>query len=113
MEDFYLANLSRYYELVTAQNVALRSLDPVNVKSASKTAAGSEIVVSARIRPLLPEDVSAGFPQATFERKCEESIVDIHDLYNYPWGKPILKVRALSPSTCYHTVERHVILMMC
>jgi kinesin family protein 2/24 len=56
-------------------------------------AASPDIVVSARIRPLLNEDVAAGFPCAVFPRSAQNAVVDIHDLYNHPRGRPILKAR--------------------
>ncbi|RYP20475.1 hypothetical protein DL765_002774 [Monosporascus sp. GIB2] len=49
------------------------------------------MVVSARVRPLLDEDVAAGFPCAVFPRPAQAGVVDIHDLYNHPRGRPILK----------------------
>ncbi|RYP73691.1 hypothetical protein DL769_004162 [Monosporascus sp. CRB-8-3] len=49
------------------------------------------MVVSARVRPLLDEDIAAGFPCAVFPRPAQAGVVDIHDLYNHPRGRPILK----------------------
>ncbi|KAH7024664.1 P-loop containing nucleoside triphosphate hydrolase protein [Microdochium trichocladiopsis] len=49
------------------------------------------MVVSARIRPWLDEDRAAGFPNAMFPRSQEQGVVDIHDLYNHPRGRPVLK----------------------
>ncbi|KAI1779191.1 P-loop containing nucleoside triphosphate hydrolase protein [Hypoxylon cercidicola] len=49
------------------------------------------MVVSARIRPHLDEDLASGFPCALFPRAGQPNVVDIHDLYNHPRGNPILK----------------------
>jgi kinesin family protein 2/24 len=90
MDQFLLKNAAQYQVLVN-------SFNPTLVPRMTKTAAGttsSDMVVSARIRPLLKKDVTAGFPCAIFPRSAETGVVDIHDLYNHPRGRPILKVRS-------------------
>lgn len=89
MDRFYLENATLYKTLVKG----------LNAKSASQTTKVSsgtcnpDMVVSARIRPLSEEDVSAGFPNAIFPLSGQAGEVDIHDLYNHPRGRPVLKVR--------------------
>jgi kinesin family protein 2/24 len=89
MDKFLLQNVARYQELVSA-------FDPKSAPHTGSIAAGTtspDMIVSARIRPLLKKDNASGFPGAIFPRPDEEGVVDIHDLYNHPRGRPILKVR--------------------
>jgi kinesin family protein 2/24 len=89
MDKFYLNNAAQYQTLVKA-------LSPTPVPQLAKVVAGTtsaSMVVGARIRPLLNNDIDAGFPCAMFPRSAQTSVVDIHDLYNHPRGRPILKVR--------------------
>ncbi|KAB5526384.1 kinesin motor domain-containing protein [Coniochaeta sp. 2T2.1] len=73
------------------------------------------MVVAARVRPLLDEDTAAGFPRAVFPRSDGTGVVNIHDLYNHPKGRPILKsfnyeVDSLfdSKATTEEIYEKHV-----
>jgi kinesin family protein 2/24 len=88
MDRFLLENVALYQTLV-------KSFSPPSVPRTAKVATGTtspNMVVSARVRPLLKEDVAAGFPCAVFPRSAQTGVVDIHDLYNHPRGRPILKV---------------------
>jgi kinesin family member 2/24 len=96
MEAFYLANVARYQDLIETQKADISRANETESAKVSASSDDSDIIVSARIRPLLADDIAAGFPRAIYVRPYEPEILDIHDLYNYPWGKPILKVR--SPS---------------
>lgn len=91
MDRFYLENAALYRAFVKAYQPS-----PVS-KAANLTTdfSSPNISVSARIRPFLDEDAAAGFPPAIFPRDVEAGVVDIHDLYNHPRGRPILKVRIL------------------
>ena len=104
MDRFYLENAALYQKLVDSFDAAA----PVPHFSRFKATASSRqeveveeqrdpnMIVSARIRPMLDDDLDAGFPCAAFPRssKLEEpQVVDIHDLYNHPRGRPLLKVR--------------------
>ncbi len=88
MDRFYLDNATQYQTLVKALNPTPRPrINKINAGTTSP-----DMVISARIRPLLEEDVAAGFPCAIFPRSAQTGVVDIHDLYNHPKGRPILKV---------------------
>lgn len=89
MDKFYLDNAARYQTLVQARS---RTPVPQLAKEVAGTTSAS-IVVCARVRPLLTDDIDAGFPCAVFPRSAHTNVVDIHDLYNHPKGRPILKVR--------------------
>ncbi|PQE02892.1 kinesin motor domain-containing protein [Rutstroemia sp. NJR-2017a BVV2] len=87
MDKFILDNVARYQAL-------LKALKPVSASQTNQTTAGTgnpNMVVGARIRPLLEEEVSTGFPCAIFPSSATAGVVDIHDLYNHPRGRPILK----------------------
>ncbi|PVH94200.1 P-loop containing nucleoside triphosphate hydrolase protein [Periconia macrospinosa] len=81
MERFYLDNIAKYRSLLGA-------LDPVPKPRISSGIAGSNMLVSARIKPLSTDE---DFPSAIFPRSMQHNVVDIHDLYNHPKGLPILK----------------------
>ncbi|KAI1264915.1 P-loop containing nucleoside triphosphate hydrolase protein [Xylariaceae sp. FL1019] len=81
MEQFLLNNIDLYQNLV-------KSVKPARVPPQIGQT-NPDIVVSARIRPLVDED--AAFPCAIFPRSPETGIVDVHELYNHPRGRPILK----------------------
>ncbi|KAK0716386.1 P-loop containing nucleoside triphosphate hydrolase protein [Lasiosphaeris hirsuta] len=86
MDQFYLRNAIQYQALVDA-------FKPMYLTGAlnSSDATSPDMVVSARIRPLLGDDMVAGFPCAVFPRHSQPGVLDIHDLYNHPRGRPILK----------------------
>lgn len=82
MEQFYSENIDKYHAL-------LIKLDSTLKPRLSTGQHGPNMVVGARIRPLLKGD---GFPAAVFPRTSQRNVADIHDLYNHPSGIPILKV---------------------
>lgn len=88
MDTFYIKNAALYRKLVKAAN---RTPPPRIANVGTETS--PDMIVSARIRPLLEEDIAAGFPCAVFPRSEEAGVVDVHNLYNHPRGRPILKVR--------------------
>ncbi|KAI0172233.1 P-loop containing nucleoside triphosphate hydrolase protein [Hypoxylon sp. FL1284] len=88
MDQFYLDNATLYQNLVKR----LKPAPPTARSAAEPTEVPSpDMIVSARIRPLLEEDLASGFPRALFPRAGQPNVVDIHDLYNHPRGIPILK----------------------
>jgi kinesin family protein 2/24 len=84
MDQFYLENVALFQKLV-------KGFRPT-AEPPTEGVSNPDLVVGTRIRPLLKEDVDAGFPVAVFPRSIEAGLVDIHDLYNHPRGRPILKV---------------------
>lgn len=88
MDKFYIKNAALYRNLVKAAN-----LTPAPRIANVGVETSPDMIVSARIRPLLEEDIAQGFPGAVFPRSGESGVVDIHNLYNHPRGRPILKVR--------------------
>ncbi|CAJ2499621.1 Uu.00g024740.m01.CDS01 [Anthostomella pinea] len=88
MERFYHENAALYQTMVAR----LKPPPPSRAVKVATETPSPDIIVSARIRPLLNEDVDAGFPCAVFPRAAETGRVDVHDLYNHPKGRPILKV---------------------
>jgi kinesin family member 2/24 len=86
MDQFYLKNVALYQKLVGAFDPP-----PPMMSAASLEETAPDMVVSARIRPFL-EDIESGFPCAVYPRAVSSGVVDVHDLYNHPRGRPILKV---------------------
>ncbi|KAI0174918.1 kinesin motor domain-containing protein [Pestalotiopsis sp. NC0098] len=86
MDQFYLENADLYQKL-------LKGLKPPPVAAAKTAAVASDakMIVSARIRPMLEEDLVSRFPCALFSRSVEDSMLDLHDLYNHPSGRPQLR----------------------
>ncbi|KAK7958567.1 P-loop containing nucleoside triphosphate hydrolase protein [Apiospora saccharicola] len=88
MDKFYLENVALYESLVeraTPAPLARRAGQPTDLVEAN-------MLVAARIRPQLGEDLASGFPCAVYPRSgAEDGVVDIHDLYHHPRGKPVLK----------------------
>lgn len=87
MDQFYLENADLYQKL-------LKGLKPPRAAAAKTAAVASDakMIVGARIRPMLEEDLVSRFPCALFSRSVEDSMLDLHDLYNHPSGRPQLRV---------------------
>lgn len=106
MEQFLLKNAKVYETLVSRLTPSTAAPNVSSLTGGRREQARTNgthhvadpnMVVSARIRPFLDEDVAAGFPNAMFSRSAEEGqqeqgVVDIHDLYNHPRGRPLLRV---------------------
>lgn len=104
MDQFYLYNKTLYRKLVDefdptapvahfSRHTAAPSED--DLKSAELEQENPNMIVCARIRPMLDEDVSAGFPRAAYSRETSsgnDKIVDLHDLYHHPIKQPELRV---------------------
>lgn len=100
MENFYQRNRGLYEKLVDAVDVAA---PPTPTHFSQKTARpglydisvpwresrNPNMAICARIRPMLSD--SEKFPCAVYPRKQQTGLLDLHDLYNYPYGRPILK----------------------
>lgn len=88
MEQFLIDNAERYQRLVAAFKPS------TNTKGTSSTAASPEIVVSARVRPMLEDEVSRGFPSGIHLRRNTETI-DVHALKQPVRGLPTITVCSL------------------
>lgn len=93
MDRFYLDNAGLYQTLVKAIKSPPASKDAMVTKDKTSP----DMVVAARIRPLLDEDIAAGFTCAVFPRSRPSGRVDIYDLYNHPRGRPIINVDRCYP----------------
>ncbi|KAK2600193.1 hypothetical protein QQS21_005067 [Conoideocrella luteorostrata] len=92
MDQFYLRNVTLYDNLLRK----LTSAPAAATENEGSETTSPDMVVSARIRPLLDEDAVAGFPCAIFPRMTQSGVADIHDLYNHPRGKPVLKKKSFN-----------------
>ncbi|KAK1831159.1 hypothetical protein QBC39DRAFT_382526 [Podospora conica] len=86
MEQFLIDNAAHYLKLVSAFKPR-----PASKTATTTTIPNPDMVVSARIRPLLPDEVAAGFPQCIFPRdNAPTTTVDIHELRKAIRGLPTL-----------------------
>ena len=109
MDQFYLHNAALYQALVKRLSPAQ---DALSARGPTETAS-PDLIVTTRIRPLLDDEAAEGFPSAVFPRSVDTGVVDIHDLYNHPRGRPILKVSEnLAVVTCSCTVDLTSIVMI-
>lgn len=88
MDNFYRTHAALYKTLIGR----FRPAAGPRSESVAVNPLVTGTTVSARIRPLLDEDIAAGFPCAIFPRAEQPGVVDIHDLYNHPRWRPMLKV---------------------
>ncbi|KAK8091228.1 kinesin motor domain-containing protein [Apiospora phragmitis] len=89
MDQFYLDNAALYESLVERAKPAPLARRPGQTADLAE----ANMIVAARIRPQLEEDLASGFPCAVYPRSDagdvdddDSGVVDIHDL-----GKPVLK----------------------
>lgn len=88
MDQFYLNNAALYQTLVKG----LKQKGILQQVEVATESTSPDMVVTARIRPLLSEEKAGNYPCAVFPRPAKSGVVDIHDLYSPPRGRPVLKV---------------------
>lgn len=88
MDEFLVDNAKRYQALVKAFKPGAST----QTSTAANASTSPDIVVSTRIRPLLDEEASAGFPKSVFPRVAQPGVVDVHELRRTVRGLPTLKV---------------------
>jgi kinesin family protein 2/24 len=104
MDAFYLKNRVVYQKLVDsldftqpAPHFSRHEVQATPLEEDQNTAkCNPDIIIGARIRPMLNTDIAAGFPCAVYPRSMEDDaaqIIDLHDLYHHPTRPPMLKVR--------------------
>ncbi|KAK3305967.1 P-loop containing nucleoside triphosphate hydrolase protein [Chaetomium strumarium] len=86
MEQFMLDNAELYKRLVAAFKP---SASDTKSKDGSSVVASSEIVVSARVRPMLEDEVTQGFPPSVYLRGSSNT-VDVHELRRPVRGLPTI-----------------------
>jgi hypothetical protein len=89
MEQFLLDNAERYKKLVAA----FKPTAP-GPKERGTAAASPDIVVSARVRPMLEDEVAQGFPTGVHIRGGNCNIADLHELQQPVRGAPRIRVSA-------------------
>jgi kinesin family protein 2/24 len=86
-DQFIIDNAERYNRLVAGFKPSMS--DPKG--SGSTTAASGEILVSARVRPMLEEELAQGFPSGIHIRG-KTNIIDLHALKQPVRGLPTITV---------------------
>jgi kinesin family member 2/24 len=102
MDRFYLQNAALYKRLLSNIDASKpkahfsRHTAGSSTEDQVREQSNSDMIVAARIRPILEEDLNAGFPCAVYPRTSAREdgpqIVDLHDLYNHPRGRPEIRV---------------------
>ncbi len=103
MEQFILDHAERYKRLVAAFKPS-----PSSTKGGGSAVANPEIVVSVRVRPMLEDELSQGFPAGIYIRR-DTNTIDVHALKQPVRGLPTITVRCLSGSKTHAslTADRH------
>lgn len=110
MDNFYRKNAALYEKLADAfdpnatgthfSRHCPAAIDQVEPPNSPLIQDDNAMLVVARIRPMLADDLAERFPCAAYARLNEKTgqskIIDLHDLYHYPYGPPKLKVRSIS-----------------
>jgi kinesin family member 2/24 len=91
MEQFLIDNAERYKKLVSAFKPTAQG-----PKGSNSEAATPEIVVSARVRPMLEDETAQGFPAGVHLRDGNTNIVDLHELQQPVRGLPRIRVGDLN-----------------
>ena len=103
MDAFYLRNRALYEKLVGQLDASApvphfsrqTALTPATPAAEANDREHPNITVAARIRPMLEDEVVEGFPCAAYPRQKQPAgsqMLDLHDLYNHPKGRPQLRV---------------------
>ncbi|KAI5358293.1 putative kinesin-like protein [Septoria linicola] len=105
MDDFYRENAALYKKLVDAFDPNATAThfsrhhpaasDRVKPQDCPSDQVSNAMLVVARIRPMLADDLAERSPCAAYARFDEKTgqskMIDLHDLYHYPYGPPKLK----------------------
>ncbi len=95
MEQFILDHAERYKRLVAAFKPS-----PSSTKASGSKVANPEIIVSVRVRPMLEDEISQGFPAGIHIRR-DTNTIDVHALKQPVRGLPTITVRFLSRSNTH------------
>lgn len=88
MEQYALENIPRYHTLVKK----FEPPKPIRRGSSNEGNASPDMVVTTRLRPLLEEEVSVGWPMSLFPRAAEKGVLDVHELRRPARGPALLRV---------------------
>lgn len=102
MDQFYLKNAALYQTYVdkldpTKPEAHFSNLPPeAQAKIKTIDNDNPNMTISVRIRPMLEDDITSGFPRAVYPRPhdstAKHQIIDLHDLYNHPRRpRPVLR----------------------
>ena len=100
MEQFYLENSALYEKLLSRHDATKsqphfsRQNAPIRTATSITEQGNPDMIATARVRPMLDDDLAAGFPCAIHPQTNQAGVtqaVDLHDLYNHPRGRPTLK----------------------
>ncbi|KAH8168732.1 kinesin motor domain-containing protein [Sarocladium implicatum] len=96
MEQFMLDNAARHQNLIKALKTK-----PKPSNATTTTQANPDVIVCARIRPLLDHELAIGSVPGIFPRKGAPNVVDIHELRQMVRGPPTLKSSHFEPDRCF------------
>lgn len=95
MDQFIVDNAARYKSLVMR-------FEPKASGPKAEVAPASDMLVTTRLRPLLPEEEAAGLPSSVFPRLRPPGVLDIHELRQPVRGLPAIKasIHLTHPTGC-------------
>jgi kinesin family member 2/24 len=86
MDKYILDNVSRFHAMVGKYK------PPAARKASEEASSNADMMVIARLRPLLPDEANAGYPSSVIVRPNKPGIVDVHELRQPVRGPAQLKV---------------------
>ena len=90
MDQFILDNAKRFQFLVAAFKP--QRIEENKLRDA---ATSSDVLIAARIRPILPDEVSQGYIAGVIPRPALTGSVDVHELRKKVKGPPVLSVSVI------------------
>jgi kinesin family protein 2/24 len=86
MDKYILDNVSRFHAMVGKYK------PPAARKTSEQAGTNADMMVVARLRPLLPDETNAGYPSSVIIRPNKPGVVDVHELRQPVRGPAQLKV---------------------
>lgn len=107
MEQFLIDNTPRFVKLVNG-------FKPGATKAQAKVGADSDsdMLITARMRPLFDEEKEAGMVPAMFPRPGTDGLADIHELRRPVRGLPTLNVSRLQHLTMCMLTDMTSVLVL-
>jgi kinesin family member 2/24 len=115
-EEYILHHAKRYQKLVAhfdgeVVKETLDSRERSNKDGGGEENANADVVVAARLRPLLEAELAAGFPQGVYCRRKTAGSIDAHDLKRPVRGPPALPTLQVRICTIHTHPPWHLLIL--